>query len=178
VTNGFGAEFTVSTDARGTSNLCDGAPHLVGFVADGGAGVASCMVDGLLCDGLPAVVDGDDAVFVPPKEGDYEGDALQGWLHINRALGELGGSQIDLHAEFGVGAGVVGAGVGAGVDAGADAAGGIGSVRLLPGVPAEAGEAGRLLEFLEYDRALTSSEMVAAWKAGPGAFEAFPSARL
>ena len=169
MTNGFGAEFTVSTDARGTSNLCDGAPHLVGFVADGGAGVASCMVDGLLCDGLPAVVDGDDAVFVPPKEGDYEGDALQGWLHINRALGELGGSQIDLHAEFGVGAGF---------DAGAGVAGGIGSVRLLPGVPAEAGEAGRLLEFLEYDRALTSSEMVAAWKAGPGAFEAFPSARL
>ena len=127
VSNGFGAEFAISTDDVTTCALADGAPHLVGFVVDGGPKVASVVVDGRLCDGGSV--------------------APQGWQFVPRGLGEIGGAQVGLHTQFGA------------------------PLPSAGDIDANEGHAGELLSFLCFHRALLTSEVIGAWRAGPGATE-------
>ena len=82
VTDGFGVELRhVTTCAAG---VWDVEPHTIGFVVDGGPKVVSVIVDELLDDG-----------------GDT---APQGWAFFPPALGEVGGSELDIDPD---GAGVL-----------------------------------------------------------------------
>jgi hypothetical protein len=168
VSSGFGHSFTISTDALGTYNLCnkkcglqnnnlnnnnnnDDDAHLVCFICDGASGIATCVVDGILCDGLPCHIDGCYDKFVQPKEGDYEGDATKGWVNIdNNNIGEIGGSNVEVNWNFATNH---------------NSSSSSSKVFGVPEVPG--GLSGEVITFIEYDRALLTSEAVGAWRAGP-----------
>ena len=103
-----------------------------------------------LADGVPHlvgfVVDGGPNVASVVMDGRLcDGGRVepQGWRFVKRELGEIGGSALALHAAFGA---------------------------PVPGgdVDANEGHGGELLSFMCYHRALLTSEVVGAWRAGPG----------
>lgn len=76
LTDGFGVGFEHATTRPG--GLCDGEEHVVTFIVDGGPKIVSLVVDERLDDG-----------------GDI---APQGWSFVPAALGEVGGSEVDVRS--------------------------------------------------------------------------------